>query len=133
MLVVRPHAFHLVTPMTKHRQSQVYREMIDALTHVCRDGQGQIGARRAREGVWNTSASADFVPDQHQINLFLARLSPADREVLAGMLAHEVEVGVFETLKVLEQFEVAPFETGYEGGPFDDFIGRLAGWDWPEE
>ena len=50
------------------------------------------------------------------------------------MLEEQVEVGIFEALKVLEEFEVAPFEEGYEGSPYNDFIGRLAGdWEWPEK
>ena len=121
------------TRMTEVRKPRAYREMIDALVAVCREGQGMIGADRARAGVWNRNASANVVPEQHEYNLFLARLTRADREVLARMLVHEVETGVFETLKVLEQFEVAPFEDGYEGSPFHDFIGRLADWEWPEE
>jgi hypothetical protein len=48
-------------------------------------------------------------------------------------LADEVELGVFETLKALEQFDIAPFESGYEGSAYNDFVGRLAGWGWPEQ
>ena len=110
----------------------LYRALIDEMVEVCRDGQGQIGARRAREGVWNRSATPTFLPEQHSINVLLARLDPADREVLARMLAEEVVTGVFETLKALETFKVAPFESGYEGSPFEDFVGRLGGWDWPK-
>jgi hypothetical protein len=35
-------------------------------------------------------------------------------------------------LKVLQANRVTPFESGYEGGPAEDFIGRLGGWDWPD-
>lgn len=49
------------------------------------------------------------------------------------MLANEVVTGVFETLKVLEQFRVPPFEDGYEGSPINDFIGRLGDWKWPQD
>ena len=49
------------------------------------------------------------------------------------MLAGEVVTGVFETLKALEQFQIAPFEDGYEGSAFEDFIGRLNDWNWPED
>ena len=108
-----------------------YRQVIDELVRVCHDGQGQIGSRRVRAGVWNQNATAESIPEQHQINLLLQRLSAADREVLAAMLSHAVETGVFETLKVLEEFEVEPFQTGYEGTPYHDFIGRLGGWQWP--
>ena len=111
---------------------RIYRDLIDELVRVCKDGQGQSGARRARDGVWTRNATKDFIPEQHEINLLLKRIAPADREILAGMLAHEVVVGVFETLKVLEQFQIEPLKDGYEGSPFNDFIGRLADWKWPE-
>lgn len=118
--------------MNEISKPKQYREIIDALVQMCRDGQGQIGARRAREGIWNQNATADSIPDQHKINLFLKRLSSEDREILAGMLSQEVVTGVFETLKALEESQVPPFEEGYEGSPFNDFIGRLDDWEWPE-
>jgi len=64
--------------------------------------------------------------------MLLARLSQGDRDVIADMLAQSVVTGVFEALKVLEEFEVEPFTDAYEGSPFNDFIGRLADWEWPE-
>jgi len=114
------------------RKPKIYREIVDALVDVCRDGQGQIGPRRVRGGTWNRNASPGFLPDQHEINELLSRLSSKDRDVLAGLLEHQVQVGIFETLKVLEQFRVHPFEDGYEGSPFHDFVGRIADWKWPE-
>jgi hypothetical protein len=114
------------------QKPQIYRELIDALVQMCKDGQGQIGARRVREGVWNQNATQDFIPDQHQINLLLRRMSPADREILVAMLSHAVVTGVFETLKALEQFQIEPFKDGYEGSPYNDFIGRLDDWEWPK-
>jgi hypothetical protein len=42
-------------------------------------------------------------------------------------LTKKVELGVFETLMALEQSEVKPFESGYEGSPHNDFEGRLDG------
>ena len=115
--------------MSKPRE---YREMIDTLVEMCHKGQGQIAARRVREGIWHREASPDVLSDYHKINLLLARLSVDDREIIASLLAQAVECGVFEALKVLEQYEVAPFETGYEGSPYNDFIGRLDDWEWPE-
>ena len=106
--------------MATPKKPRTYRGVIDELVKMCQDGQGQIGAVRARKGVWNRSAKADYLPDQHEINVLLSRVSASDREVLAKMLAKEVVTGVFETLKVLEQFEVPPFEDGYEGSPFND-------------
>jgi hypothetical protein len=111
---------------------QKYRDVIDHLVDVCHNGQGQIGARRMRAAVWNKNATSDYLPDQQQINLLLARLPATDRDILAALLASEVELGVFETLKALEQFEIAPFESGYEGSAFNDFVGRLDGWAWPK-
>jgi hypothetical protein len=118
--------------MSDLAKTKLYRNVIDELVRVCHDGQGQIGPRRAREGLWNQNATADNLLDQHQFNVLLAHMPTDDREILARMLAQEVERGVFETLKVLEHFEVPPFIDGYEGSPFNDFIGRLNGWDWPE-
>jgi hypothetical protein len=110
-----------------------YRKFIDELARMCKNGQGQIVARRVREGVWNKNASEAVIPDQHQVNLLLERLSPSDREIIAGLLAKEVVTGVFETLKVLEEFQIEPFTDGYEGSPYHDFIGRLDDWSWPED
>lgn len=111
-----------------------YRDIIDELVAVCREGQGQIGPTRTRAGVWNHQIDASSDPHQHAINLLLARLSWADREIVAQMLAEAFEGGVFETLKALEAHGVPPFEEGYEGSPSDDFMGRLAGnWRWPED
>jgi hypothetical protein len=106
--------------------------MIDELVEVCKEGQGQIGARRVRSGVWNAAARPDYIPDQHAVNLLLKRLSVEEREIIAGMLAQEVVTGVFETLKALETFEIEPFKDGYEGSPYNDFMGRLDDWSWPE-
>jgi hypothetical protein len=116
------------------KKPSVYRAVIDEMVRACREGQGQIGADRARAGLWNQNATPDFIPEQHAINVLLQRLNMAEREVLAGMLAHQVEVGMFEALKALEEHGVPPFEDGYEGSPFHDFVGRMAGdWDWPED
>ncbi len=118
--------------MSNAQKPQNYREVIDALVRMCHDGQGQIGARRVREGVWNKNASESTIPEQHQINLMLERLSSSDRAIIADLLAHEVVIGVFETLKVLEEFQIEPFTDGYEGSPYHDFVGRLDNWNWPE-
>lgn len=111
----------------------MYRGIVDELVRVCLQGQGQIGAKRAIEGVWNRNATPDFLPDQYAINVFLSGLTSPQRQLLAGMLAQEVVTGVYGTLNALQTFAVSPFEDGYEGGPCEDFIGRLAGWDWPSD
>jgi len=118
--------------MSAISKPQLYREVIDALVAVCKHGQGQIGADRARKGVWNVAATADFIPEQHKYNLLLARLSQEDRETLAEMLEQEVVTGVLESLKALGEFEVDPFLDGYEGQAYHDFVGRMDDWEWPE-
>jgi hypothetical protein len=112
-----------------------YRALVDELVHSCRDGQGQIGARRVRAGIWNANADDPSlnIPDQQAINDLLRGLSADDRELLATMLAREFESGVHETLVVLHERAVPPFDDGYEGGPFLDFVGRLGDWEWPDE
>jgi hypothetical protein len=113
-------------------KSQAYRAVIDHLVDACRNGSGQIGPERVAAGIWDERASPDLRPDDHAINLLLSRMSATDRELLARLLAKEFEHGVFETLKILEQFEITPFESGYEGSPYNDFVGRLDNWEWPK-
>jgi hypothetical protein len=112
---------------------QLYRDVIDALVDMCKNVQGQVGPDRARSGVWNHNASAKLLPDQHEINLFLRRLSPKDREILASMLEHQTEVGVHQTLAILGDYNVEPFVEGYEGAAYNDFVGRMREWEWPSE
>jgi hypothetical protein len=117
---------------------QLYRDFIDRLVDECHNGQGAIGPTRARNGIWNQNATAesgDFLEDQYRINQLLAALNDDQREVIAGMLAHAFQGGVFETLKALETFAIEPFLDGYEGSPYHDFIGRVADdqWQWPDD
>ncbi|MBM3496802.1 MAG: hypothetical protein FJX72_21145 [Armatimonadetes bacterium] len=120
--------------MEGERKPRAYRDIIDELVAVCREGQGQIGPTRTRAGVWNPHIDASSDPHQHAINQLPARLPLADREIVAQMLAGEFAGGVFETLKALEAHGVPPFQDGYGGSPFHDFVGRLAGnWPWPED
>ena len=118
--------------MSRETKPEIYRRFIDSLVDMCHNGQGQISANRVMKGIWNPNATPGYIPEQHKINLLLQRLSISEREVLAELLSYEVVAGVFETLKALEEFEIPPFESGYEGSPFNDFIGRLDDWDWPE-
>jgi len=116
----------------EQRRPQIYRELIDELVYCCQHGQGTIGPRRARSGVWNQNARPDFLQDQYAINELLSRMPSADRETLAGMLADAFEAGVHDTLRVLYERQIDPFDDAYEGDPFHDFIGRLGDWPWPE-
>ena len=49
-----------------------------------------------------------------------------------GSAADAYVAGVHDALRVLHDEHVPPFEDGYEGTPFHDFIGRLNGWEWPK-
>ena len=112
---------------------KLYRDFIDELVRVCSSDQGQIAPERVRRGVWNPQITETTAPDQHAMNLILGKLNAADRETIALFLAQAFEDGVFEALKVLERFEIPPFEHGYEGSPYHDFVGRIRGeCAWPE-
>lgn len=119
-------------------ETTVYRNLIDAMVRACRSGQGQIGAERARRGVWNPHAGsindpalADDRADQLAMNALLARLDLTERQVLARTLEQEFINGVHEALVILHEAELPPFDKAYEGTPFHDFVGRLDGWGWP--
>ena len=129
---------------------QIYRTVIDALVNSCLHGQGQIAARKLREGVWNRNAD-DYTPNPfgepewmrrldeewrvvaRAQNEMLRRLSPADRELLAEMFCQEFQSGVHESLVVLHEHRIPPFDSGYEGDPYHDFVGRLDDWEWPAD
>lgn len=118
--------------MASNDERRQYREVIDRLVRDCRSGQGTIGASRARAGVWNANATPKFLPEQHQINEFLSRLPKQDRETVAQMLSSEFVSGVHASLVALHEAAIPPFDDGYEGTPFHDFVGRLDDWSWPE-
>ena len=67
------------------------------------------------------------------MNRFLDGLNDAERAVLAGMLEEAFVGGVHETLVILHEAGVQPFEHGYEGTPYHDFVGRLQGLSWRAE
>lgn len=96
--------------------------------------EGQIGSRRARRGVWNPNATGDddLMADQFAFNGLLSRLSPQDREVLAAMLEQQFVSGIHESLVILHEAGIHPFDQAEEGTPFHDFVGRLTGWTWPD-
>jgi exonuclease III len=119
--------------MAEHRSLE-YRQAIDAMVDDCLTGQGQTGPRRVRTGVWNTAAGDASIdmPDQTEMNRLLADLSTEQREVLSAMLAQEFVSGIHQALVAFHECGIEPFEDGYEGTPFHDFVGRLNGWRWPE-
>ncbi len=83
--------------------------------------------------MWHEGASPGHLPDQHAINVLLARMSKGDRDVLARMLAHAFSGGAFAALVALHEAGIKPFDKAYEGTPFHDFVGRLDDWPWPED
>jgi hypothetical protein len=84
--------------MNEPHKPPIYRHVIEQLVRVCREGQGQMGARRVRNGIWIQNASANTLPKQHEINLLLKRLSPEDQAIIARLPADQVVTGGFETL-----------------------------------
>lgn len=122
----------MLWPWPPATTSRPTREVIDRLVRACQEGQGQMAPRRVRTGTWNSQATAESVPDQLAINEAVARMSDGDREAVAGLLMETFIAGVHETLVVLHESQVPPFDDGYEGTPFHDFVGRLGGWPWPE-
>ena len=112
--------------------SALYRRVIDQLVHDTLDGQGQIAARRIEEGVWNPHAP-ESLADQRAFSALLSRLSAQDRSVLANWFAQEFVSGVHQTLVALHEWQIPPFDKAYEGTPFHDYIGRLDGWNWPDD
>lgn len=119
--------------MTEDRT--LYRTVIDALVLQCRDGQGQISARRVQAGVWNENAEVveDAPPDQHAMNLILAALTPDQRDALALLFAEEFQSGVYNTLEVLEAARIHPFvvkDSESEAGSAPDyFLDLLDEWE----
>jgi hypothetical protein len=120
--------------MPEDQQRSKYRSLIDALVEGCRDGQGQVLPGWVRHGVWNAYAidHPDEMPEEHRMNTVLAHLGDGDRAAVARMLELSYESGVHDTLRVLHDYDVPPFDEAYEGAPFQDFMGRLkTDWEWP--
>jgi hypothetical protein len=92
-----------------------YRALIDALVRACRNGQGQVFPDRARRGAWNPEAARrpDEMPRQQRMNVLLANLGEADREVVADMLLEAFETGVHETLVILHEAAVPDLRQGH--------------------
>ena len=111
----------------------MYRQIVDAMVVACADA-GQVSAQRVRAGVWNSNAeqAPDAPVEQHEMNVLLAGLAAEQRESLAALFAEEFASGMFNALEVLHAARLAGFESGYDGAPSDDFLGRMDGWDWPE-
>ncbi|WP_040162265.1 DUF6547 family protein [Nigerium massiliense] len=113
----------------------LYRAIIDALVVQCREGEGQVSARRIQAGLWNENAEAAEVeseqPEQHAMNVLLGSLADEQRDVLAGLFAAEFESGVYNALRVLEAARVELFLGDETGMPTDHFLDRMDDGPWP--
>ena len=84
--------------------------------------------------MWNAYAldHPDELPAEQRLNEVLGRLPAQDRAAIGHMLAKSYEGGVHDTLRVLHDHEVPPFDDAYQGTPYHDFMGRLeTDWSWP--
>lgn len=125
-----------------------YRQIIDRLVDSCKRGQGQITRQRVVEGVWRRhpgqtawsdvpewmrEVTEEFAKQSLAVDELLARLDDAERDTLARLFEQEFVSGMHETLVVLHDAGIPPFDDAYEGTPFHDFAGRLDGWTWPTD
>lgn len=103
---------------------ELYGKIIDGLVEMCQNGQGKVYYDRVLSGEWYN--------DRMDFNELLSKLSTDDRKILAEVISDQISNGVFEALKVLEESGIEPFNKSYEGSCFNDFIGRMIGWEWPD-
>lgn len=109
------------------KKTKTYREIIDALAHECHNGQGQIVSKWIENNKY---------PEDPEVVEFFKKLSSREKEILTRLVSKSFEDGVFNSLKILETFQITPFEDGYEGSSYNDFIGRLDKnnpWQWPND
>ena len=84
--------------------------------------------------MWNRYAldHPDEMPEENRMNIVLARLGDDDRAEVARMVELSYEGGIHDTLRLLHDNAVPPFDVAYDGTPFQDFMGRLkTDWAWP--
>ena len=112
------------------KEDERYRAFIDELVTKCQD---DFYENKVMSGIWNQNAKPDFVPEDHDVNQLLAALTTQQRQVLGRLLTTVHSDGVFDVLVSLHEAEVKPFDRGYEGDPFHDFVGRLHDWEWPDD
>ena len=117
---------------TRGDRWQAYRDLIDALVEQCRSGQGDIWPKAARAEPHEPDLPPDDRPWHWRLYRVASKLTPEEREDLAMLLAQQFRSGVHAALVALHEAEIPPFEDGYEGTPFHDFVGRLDGWEWPD-
>ena len=58
-------------------------------------------------------------------------MSDQTYRAIIDALVRSCRHGQGRALVVLHEAQLEPFDEGYEGTPFHDFVGRLTGWQWP--
>ena len=119
-----------------NKSLEEYQAFIDGLLAW---PQVSVGARRAKDGVWNRNQ----IPEQQKFNQLLEELTPEQREILAEMLQGEHDRGLFDILAYLSEeinlrglrlarngveLAVEPYGTEM----YYDWTCRRAGDAWPE-
>jgi uncharacterized protein DUF6547 len=119
-----------------NKSLEEYKTFIDGLLEW---PQASVGARRAREGIWNSND----ISEQEKYNKLLGELTPEQRETLAEMLQGEHDSGMFAVLAYLTdeinsgrlrllqngvEMAVEPYGTEM----YYDWTCRRAGDAWPE-
>lgn len=116
----------------RNNPMDAYQAFIDELV----ERTPSLGARLVRESGKLTNA-----PAEADLNGLVARLDPADRELLAQALDRERGGAVHDVLVTLTWWldtgrlswaaGGVALPAGIEGGLNNDYVGRLAGWRWP--
>ena len=114
--------------MEPPRRPAIYREVIDALADRVR----RRALRSEVPGQSREDWTLDSLPNAWAAKDFLEGLNESDGAMVAALLVGSYYGGIHDTLVVLHEYEIAPFDDGYEADPFHDFVGRLGGWEWPE-
>jgi len=115
---------------------EAYQAIIDQL--VKEDSEGVAAALVEKEGIYCRSV------DSGPFNVLVQSLSKEDRKLLAGMLNEERRGAIHDVLALLTwwincrdvalSFRGEPMPVELSGmGLHGDYIGRLDGWEWPEE
>lgn len=111
---------------------EAYKALIDGLVSL----RPSVHAERVKKGVWHREPP----PDQVKFNEVLARLSAADRNVLAEIVQQAADASVHNALVFMLDHECRFTHEGEPVAeqPFDtdahfDFMARIAGTPWPDE
>jgi hypothetical protein len=103
-----------------------------------------VSRREGVEGLWIKEKGWPDLPENQEINQLLSRLTPQEKDVLAGIAQQARDGGIHDTLVVLDErmnlnglrisqdgveMAVEPYGTEL----FWDWVARCAGDEWPED